>query len=66
MIKRFKIQETNLENLPDTHFTCETQIGGLSTVFEHKFKTIMFDGLFVKVQKDEFYLIGEVHGPQPE
>jgi hypothetical protein len=64
MVKQFRISETNLEGVADTHFVCETQIGKKSTLFEQEtpFQTFMFDGIKVKLIRGGEYVIGEVHG----
>jgi len=66
MKKSFKILETNLTNITDTHFICDAQVGKHSTVFDSDFRTTMFDGIKIKIINGENYLIGEVHGIQPE
>lgn len=64
MTKRFKILDTNLENITDTHFVCDTVVGTKAVILnlEEPFKTFMFDGLNVKLVKDDKYIYGEVHG----
>jgi len=64
MIKQFKILDTNLEDVEETHFVCETEIGTENVLFseETPFRTFMFDGLRVKLVQDEKYVYGEIHG----
>lgn len=65
MTKQFKVIETNLESVPDTHFICETRIGTSTEVFDKVFRTVMFDGIKIRIIKEEKYVVGEVHGLQP-
>ena len=64
MTKKFKILDTNLEDVKETHFVCETEIGTETILFgeETPFRTFMFDGLHVKLVQDKKYVYGEVHG----
>ena len=66
MRKRFKIIESNLSNITDSHFVCNAEISTHSTIFDTEFRTTMFDGIYVKVVNDKNYIVGEVHGIQPE
>lgn len=65
MKKRFKILKTNLSSITDSHFVCNAEISTFSTIFGIKFRTTMFDGVYVKVVNGNNYIIGEVHGIQP-
>jgi len=64
MIKKFKILDTNLENIEDTHFICETEIGKDSIILdkEEPFRTFMFNGLQVTLKREDKFIHGEVHG----
>lgn len=66
MNRRFKIIETNLENITDSHFECNTVIGKKNNMLNSTFRTVMFDGINVEVRSTEGYIIGEIHGIQPE
>ena len=66
MNRRFRILETNLESITDTHFECNTVIGKKNNLLNSTFKTVMFDGICVEVRSTEGYIKGELHGIQPE
>lgn len=66
MYRRFKILETNLENITDTHFECNTVVGRENSIKDTSFRTVMFDGINVELRSSKGYLKGEVHGIQPE
>lgn len=66
MKKRFKIIETDLDNIEDSHFVCNAEISTHSTIFGSEFRTTMFDGIYVKVINGKNFIIGEVHGIQPD
>lgn len=66
MNRRFKILETNLESITDTHFECNTVIGRQNNVLNSTFRTVMFDGIKVEIRNTEGFVKGEVHGIQPE
>jgi hypothetical protein len=61
-MKRFKVLETNLDNVPSTHFMCTTPISTYSEVFGENFRCTRFDGLKIKLVKDDKYILGELHG----
>jgi len=65
MIKKFKILETNIGNqIKDLDFECETKIGTENTVvgLEETYRTFMFDGLRIKLVRDDQYIIGSLNG----
>jgi len=63
-MKRFKILKTNLNNVNSTHFECTTSIGSESYILNETdpFRCFMFDGIRVKLVKDNKYILGEIHG----
>ena len=64
MTRKFKILDTNLENIEETHFICETSIGTDNIIFENEesFRTFMFNGLQVTLHRGDDYIHGELHG----
>ena len=66
MNRRFKILETNLANITDSHFECNTVIGKQNNVLNSTFRTVMFDGIYVEIRSIDGYIKGEIHGIQPE
>jgi hypothetical protein len=66
MNRRFKIIETNLENITDSHFECNTVIGKKNNLLNSTLRTVMFDGIYVELRGFKGYIKGEVHGIQPE
>ena len=64
MTRKFKILDTNLENIEETHFICETEIGTKNVIFngENPFTTFMFNGLQVTLHRGDEYIHGEIHG----
>lgn len=64
MVRRFKILDTNLENIEETHFVCETEIGTDNVILneEEPFRTFMFNGLQVTLQQGDKFIHGEIHG----
>ena len=66
MNRRFKILETNINNITGTHFECNTVIGKHNKILNLTFRTVMFDGINVELRSSDWYLKGELHGIQPE
>jgi len=64
MTRKFKILDTNLENIEETHFICETEIGTDNVLFneETPFRTFKFDGIWVTLHRGDDYIHGELHG----
>ena len=61
-MKRFKVLNTNLNTIDNTHFECTTPIGTYSKVFGENFRCTMFNGIEIKLIKDDKYILGELHG----
>jgi len=61
-MRRFKILDTNVEGIKDTHFLTQTSIGKSNEVFGDIYRCFMFDGLKVKLIKKDKYILGELHG----
>ena len=64
MVRRFKILDTNLENIEETHFICETEIGKDNIILneETPFRTFKFDGIWVTLKRGDEFIYGELHG----
>lgn len=63
-MKRFKIIETNIPNLKETHFHSETPLRSQTYIedLENPFRCCMFDGIRIKLSQGNNYVLGERHG----
>lgn len=63
-MKRFKIIETNIDNLEETHFFSDTPLRSQTHIesLDSTFRCFMFDGLRIKLVKGNNYILGERHG----
>lgn len=61
-MKRFKILDTNVEKIKDTHFLSQTNIGVTNEILGGTYRCFMFDGLRIKLIKEDQYILGELHG----
>jgi hypothetical protein len=63
-MKKFKIIETNVQNLKETHFQSETPLQTQTFIedLDKPFRCFMFDGIRIKLVQGEDYILGERHG----
>ena len=63
-MKRFKIIETNLANLTESHFHSDTPLQTQTFIknLDKPFRCCMFDGIRIKLSQGDNYIIGERHG----